>query len=61
MVVVNGWTNANCFTLVLKVVVRGSKVQEENDPTKEKAEAKEKAREKEKREDLETEIIKEQR
>ena len=59
MVTVSGATTANSCTLVLRVVVRGSKVQEEKVPAKEKAEAKEK--EKEKPVDLVTEIIQGQR
>ena len=57
----NGLTNANSYTLVHKVVVRGSKVQEEKDLAKERAEAKEKAQEKEKPGDSEIEIIQGQR
>ncbi len=60
-VIANGPTNANSFTLVFKVVVKGSKDQEEKEPAKEKAEVKEKAREKENREDLAIETIKGQR
>ena len=43
---VSGATNADSCTLVHKVVVKGSKVQEEKDLAKAKAEAKEKAKEK---------------
>jgi hypothetical protein len=58
---VSGETNADSCTLVHKVVVRGSKVQEEKDLAKGKAKAKEKPKEKEKPGDWETETIKGQR
>ena len=58
---VSGATNIDSCTLVHKVVVRGSKVQEEKDLAQERAEAKEKAKGKEKPGDSEIEIIQGQR